>query len=164
MIFDGFEPLPCASRGHDEYDLALPSDSVREITHAATPALNSEPVAPPMDGWIDPAIEAASPMVIEPNIDLTLRESRVVELPDTSPATDSEPPAPVPIESGWAPIMEFTSTDIFQHSPFGDILNSLKSLSLSGESWPKYVRQDWDADDEEICRPPTTHLVATVVT
>ena len=28
LISDGFEPLPCASRGHDEYDLALPSDSV----------------------------------------------------------------------------------------------------------------------------------------
>ena len=28
LIFDEFEPLPCASRGHDEYDLALPSDSV----------------------------------------------------------------------------------------------------------------------------------------
>ena len=77
-------------------------------------------------------------------------------------ATDSELPAPVPIESDWAPIMEFTSTDIFQHSPFGDILNSLRSLSFSGESWPNYVRQDWDADDEEIRRPPTTHLVATV--
>ena len=69
---------------------------------------------------------------------------------------------PVPIKSDWAPIIEFTSTDIFQHSPFGDILSSLKSLSLLGESWPNYVRQDWDADDEEICRPPTTHLVATV--
>ena len=23
LIFDGFEPLPCASRGHDEHDLAL---------------------------------------------------------------------------------------------------------------------------------------------
>ena len=22
LIFDGFEPLPCAPRGHDEYDLA----------------------------------------------------------------------------------------------------------------------------------------------
>ena len=58
--------------------------------------------------------------------------------------------------------MEFTSADIFHHSPFGDILNSLRSLSLSGESWLNYVRQDWDADDEEIRRPPTTHLVATV--
>ena len=35
LIFDGFEPLPCASRGHDEYDLALPSDSVHEIAPAA---------------------------------------------------------------------------------------------------------------------------------
>ena len=32
---------------------------------------------------------------------------------------------------------------------------------MSEESWPNYVRQDWDADDEEIPRPPTTHLVAT---
>ena len=24
LILDGFEPLPCASHGHDEYDLALP--------------------------------------------------------------------------------------------------------------------------------------------
>ena len=58
--------------------------------------------------------------------------------------------------------MEFTSADIFQHSPFGYILNSLRSLSLSGESWPNYGRPDRDADDEEIRRPPTTHLVATV--
>ena len=28
LIFDGFEPLPCSPRGHDEYDLSLPSDSV----------------------------------------------------------------------------------------------------------------------------------------
>ena len=115
-----------------------------------------------MDGWIDPVTEAISSAAIEPNIDLTLHESHVAKLPYPSPAMDSEPPAPVPIESGWAPIMEFTSTDIFQHSPFGDILNSLRSLFLSGESWPNYVRQDWDADDEVIRRPPTTHLVATI--
>ena len=28
LIFDGFEPLPSALHGHDEHDLALPSDSV----------------------------------------------------------------------------------------------------------------------------------------
>ena len=50
LIFDEFEPLPCASHGHDEYDLALPSDSVQEIAQAAAPTLNSEPVAPSMDG------------------------------------------------------------------------------------------------------------------
>ena len=87
-----------------------------------------------MDGWIDPVTEAVSSAAIEPNIDLTLHKSRVVKPLDPSPATDSEPPAPIPIEFDWAPIMEFTSADIFQHSPFGDILNSLRSLSLSGEA------------------------------
>ena len=42
------------------------------------------------------------------------------------------------------------------------MLNSLKSLSLSGDSWSNYVRLEWDADDKEIRCPPTTHLVATV--
>ena len=58
--------------------------------------------------------------------------------------------------------MEVTVADIFQHSPFGDILNSLKSLSLSGEPWPDYGQQGWDADGKEIRNPPTTHFVATV--
>ena len=49
---------------------ALPSDSVKEIAPAAAPSLNSEPVAPSMDGWIDPATEAVSSAAIEPNIDL----------------------------------------------------------------------------------------------
>ena len=86
--------------------------------------------------------------------------ARDSEDPDSSP--DSEPPAPLPIESDWAPIMEFTATDIFQHSPFGDILNSLKSLSLSREPWPDYGQRGWYTDDKEIQSPPTTHLVATV--
>ena len=123
---------PCLVR-HDECGLALPSDSVQEIAQAASPTLNSEPGAPSADGWMDPATEALPSAAIEPNIDLTLHESRVVKLPDPSPATDSEPPVPVPIESDWAPIMEFIAADILQHSPFGDILNSLNSLSLSGE-------------------------------
>ena len=58
--------------------------------------------------------------------------------------------------------MEFTAADIFQHLPFGDMLNSLKSLSLSGDSWPNYVRLEWEADDGRIRYPPTTHLIATV--
>ena len=78
LIFDRFEPLPCAPHSHDEYDLALPSDSVQEIAPAAAPTLNSEPVAPSMDGWMDPAMEALPSAAIELNIDLTLYESRVV--------------------------------------------------------------------------------------
>ena len=58
--------------------------------------------------------------------------------------------------------MEFATMDIFQHSPFGDMLNSLKSLSLSGDSWPNYVRLEWEASDEGIRCPPTTHFIATV--
>ena len=107
-------------------------------------------------------MEAALSVAMEPDTDFTPYESRVAEPLDSSPATDSEPPASVPIEYDWAPIMEFTPADIFQHLPFGDVLNSLRSLSLSGEPWPNYVRLEWDADDEEICSPPTTHLVATV--
>ena len=52
--------------------------------------------------------------------------------------------------------------DIFQHSPFGDVLNSLRALSLSGEYQPNYVRLEWEADDGEFRFPPTTHCIATV--
>ena len=58
--------------------------------------------------------------------------------------------------------MEFTAADIFQHPPLGDVLNSLRSLSLSRDSWSNYVRLECEADDEEIHSPPTTHLIATV--
>ena len=68
----------------------------------------------------------------------------------------------MPVGSDWALIMEFTSADIFQHLPLGDVLNSLRSLSVSRDSWPNSVRLEWEADDEEICSPPTTHLIATV--
>ena len=107
-------------------------------------------------------MEAALSVAMEPDTDFTPYESRVAEPLDSSPATDSELPASVPIESDWTPIMEFTSADIFQHSPFGDVLNSLKSLSLSGEPWPNYVRLEWDTDDEEIRCLPTTHLVGII--
>ena len=111
---------------------------------------------------MDPAMEATLSVAIEPDTNFTPYESRVAEPLDSPLATDSEPLVCVPVESDWAPIMEFTSADIFQHSSFGDVLNSLRSLSLSGEPWPNYVRLEWDADDEEIRCPPTTHLVATV--
>ena len=109
---------------------------------------------------MDAASGAAIPTAIEPNTSPALRGTHDSKEPDSSP--DSEPSAPLPIESDWAPIMEFTAADIFQHSPFGDILNSLNSLSLSGEPWPDYGQQGWDSDDEEIQNPPTTHFVATV--
>ena len=69
-------------------------------------------------------------MAMEPDTDFTSYESRVAEPLDSPLATDSKPPASVPIESDWAATMEFTSTDIFQHSPFDDVLNSLRSLHV----------------------------------
>ena len=91
------------------------------------------------DQRLDAASGAAISEVIEPNSSPTLRMAHDSKDPDSS--ANSEPPAPLPIESNWALIMEFTAADIFQHSPFGDILKSLKSLSLSGEPWPDYGHQ-----------------------
>ena len=109
-----------------------------------------------------PATEAAHSAAIEPNTDLPSKEVYVIGPSDSSPAIGSELCTSMPIIPNWAPIMEFSSTDIFQHSPLGDVLNSLKYLSLSGDSWPNYVRLEWEADDEEIRSPPTTHLIATI--
>ena len=103
LIFDGFEPMSGAPHDHDEHDLALPSDSVWEITPATTPAFNLEQIAPSEDGWMDPATEAAHSAVLEPNTDFTSYETCVAEPLDSSPATGSEPLASVPIKSHWAP-------------------------------------------------------------
>ena len=128
LIFDGFEPLPSAPHCPDEHDLALLPNSALEAGPTSASTLNSEPTAPIEDGWLDAALGAAIPTAIEPNTSPALCMAHDSEDPDSSP--DSEPPAPLPIECDWAPIMEFTAADIFQHSPFGDILKSLKSLSL----------------------------------
>ena len=80
---------------------------------------------------MDPAAEAAHSAAIEPNTDFAFNEVCIIGPPDSSSAAGSESRTSVPIKPDWAPIMEFTSADIFQHSPLDDVLNSLKSLSLS---------------------------------
>ena len=112
------------------------------------------------DGRLDATPETTICTAIEPDTSLVPRKARDSKVPDS--VSDSESSAPLPIEPDWAPIMEFTAADIFQHSPLGDVLKSLRSLSLSGDPWPNYVRLEWEADDKEIRRPPTTHFVATV--
>ena len=102
-----------APNSHDEHDLDLPSDSVREITPAAAPALNLEQIMPSEDGWMDPTMKAALSAVIEPNTGFISYKAGVIGPSDSSPAIGSEPRAFVPIKSDWAPIMEFTSADIF---------------------------------------------------
>ena len=144
LIFDRFEPQPSAPHCHDGHDLALLPDNALEAAQESAPTLSSEPTALIKDGWLDTASGAAISMAIEPNTNPVLCEARDSKVPDSSP--DSKPSALLPIESDWAPIMEFTAADIFQHSPFGDILNSLKTLSLSGEPWTDYGQEGWVAD------------------
>ena len=38
----------------------------------------------------------------------------------------------------------------------------IKILSLTGDSWPNYVRLEWEAGDEGIRCPPTTQFIAMV--
>ena len=118
LIFDGFEPMTGAPYSHDERDLDLPSDGIQEITPAAAPALNPERTVPSEDGWIDPAMEATHSSAIEANTDFASNEVCVIGPSDSSPAIGSEPRASVPIESDWAPIMEFTPQISFSTRPW----------------------------------------------
>ena len=95
---------------HNGHDLALPPDSAQSAAQESAPTISSELTALTRDGRLDAAPGAATSTAIEPNTDLVPREARDSEVPDSSP--DSEPPAPPPIESGWAPIMEFTVADV----------------------------------------------------
>ena len=131
LIFDGSEPQPSAPHCHDGHDLTLPPDSAQSATQVSAPTISPEPTALTRDGRLDAAPGAAISTAIEPNTSLVLCEACDSKVPDSFP--DSESSAPLPIEPDWAPIVEFTAADVFQHSPFGDILNSLESLSLSGE-------------------------------
>ena len=99
MIFDGLGPMSDAPYSLDEHDITLSSDSVREITFAATPSINPELVAPSESGGMDPAMEAALSVVIELDTDFTPYESRVTKPLDSSTTTDSEPLISMPVES-----------------------------------------------------------------
>ena len=121
LIFDGLKPQPSVPHCYDGHDLALPPDSTLEAAPESASTHSPEPIAQIEDGWLDTASGAATSTVVEPNTYLVPHKAHDSEVPDSSP--DSEP-APPPIESDWAPIMEFTATDIFQYSPFGEILSS----------------------------------------
>ena len=78
--------------------------------HESAPTHSPEPIAQIEDGWLDTASGAATSTAMEPNTDLVPYKAHDSKVPDSSP--DSEPPAPLPIESDWVPIMEFTAADI----------------------------------------------------
>ena len=125
-----------STNNHDVHDLGLQSDNIWNIAPATAPNSVPEQVVPFEDGWMDRAPEAAHSSVLEPNTDPSPKGICVFGPPDSSPTVCSGPRASVPIESNWAPVMEFTTADIFQHSPFGDVLDSLRSLSLSVRRLP----------------------------
>ena len=64
---------------------------------------------------MDATLGAAISTAIEPNTNLVLCEACDSKVPAS--VLDSESSAPLPIEPDWAPIMEFTAADVFQHSP-----------------------------------------------
>ena len=140
LTFNGFGPVSGAPNNHDMHDLDLQSDSIRNIARATAPDFVLEQVMPSEDGWMDPAPKAACSLTLDPNTNSSPQEICTSGPPDSSPVVCSGPRASVPIESNWALVMEFAAADIFQHSPFGDVLNSLRSLSLLGDSWPNHVR------------------------
>ena len=111
-------------------------------------ALELERTASSEDRELNPVAEAVDSAALEPHTDPTSSWACVTGTSDSSPAMGSRPRASAPVESDWAPISEFSSTDIFQRSPLGDVLNSLKSLPLSGDSGPNYIRLEGDSDDE----------------
>ena len=82
LIFNGFGPTSGAPNSHDEHDLNLLSDSIRDIAPVAAPDLNPGQIASSKDGWMDPATEAAYSSAVEPNIDSTIKGICVTGPPD----------------------------------------------------------------------------------
>ena len=101
-------------------------------------------------------------MALEPHIDLISHDTCATGTPDSSPAVSSEPCEPADAKLDHLSIFEFSTADIFRHSPLGDVLSSLKNLSFAGDSQPNYVRFELEADDGEFRFPPATHYIATV--
>ena len=113
LIIDGFDPTSGAPNSHDRDDLDLPADGVQENAPAAALVLDPEQIVPSEDRRMDPATEAMHLPEREPNTDPPSCEGGVIEPLDSSAATGIEPRASMPIETDWAPVMEFTAADIF---------------------------------------------------
>ena len=156
MIFDGFETAATTPCCPDEHDLNLSSDHIREIAPVTTLALDPEQIAPSEDGKLNPATEAADSVASEPHTDPASGRICVTGTSDSFPATGSEPCASVHVELDQALIVEFSSANIFRHSPLGDVLNSLKNISLAGDSQLNYVRFELLMMGNFASHPPPT--------
>ena len=113
LIFDGFGPVPGAPNSHDEHGLDLLSDVARDIPLAEVSDLNPGQVASPKDGGLDPAPQAVPSSVMDLNTGLTSEGAYDSGPLDSYLDAGSGPRAPEPIDPGWAPVMEFTASDVF---------------------------------------------------
>ena len=162
LTFDGFETAAIAPRRPDGHGLNLSSGRIQERAPAATLALDPEQIKSPEDGKLNPIAGATDSAALEPLADSTAYDICINGTPDSSPVSSSEPCEPADTELDRLSIFKFSAANVFQHSPMGDVLNSLKNLSLAGVSPSNYVRFELAADDGEFCFPPTTHFIATV--
>ena len=121
LIFNGFETAAIAPPRPNEHDLNLSSDDIQEMVPVAATALEPEQTVPS---------EAIESPALEPQTDSAPHDIYVNGTPDSSPAMSSKSGTPVDTELDRLSILEFSAADIFQHSPLGDVLNSLKNLSL----------------------------------
>ena len=154
-IFKGFETVAIAPPFSDEHDLNLSSEHTQEMDLVAAMVSVPNQTAPS---------EAIKSAALEPHTDLTSCNACVNGTPDSFRAACSEPDTPADTELDRLSIFEFSTVDVFQHSPLGDVLNSLKNLSLEEDSQPNNVRFELEADDEEFCFPPATHFIAPSMT
>ena len=78
--------------------------------------------------------EVTESMALEPHANSTPCNICANGTPDSSPAISSRPCTLADNELDRLSTFEFSAADVFQHSPLGDVLNSLKNLSLEKDS------------------------------
>ena len=123
LIFNGFETAAIAVPRPDEHDLDLSSDHIQEMVPVVAMALEPKQTVPS---------EATKSATLEPHTDSTPGNICVNGIPDSFSAINSEPRTPANTELDRSSIFEFSVADVFQHSPLGDVLNSLKKPVLGG--------------------------------
>ena len=143
MIFNRFETTAIAPGHPDDHDLNLSSGCIQEIAPVTALALEPGQATLSKDGRINPTLEAADSTALEPHMDLVSHDAYATGTPDSSPAVGSEPREPVDAELDRLSIFKFSATEIFEHSPLRDVLNSLKTVlggGLSAELYPALTR------------------------
>ena len=119
MIFNGFETAVIAPPRPDEHDLNLSSHHIQEMVPVAAMALEPKQIVPS---------EATESVALEPHTDSMPCNIHFNGTSDLSPAISSGLCTPADTELDRLSIFEFSTAAVFQHSPLGDVLKSLKNL------------------------------------